>query len=157
MYFKHSVPLRNSHLKDKPYVKVWWSINIGEFSDKNEIPKVIILWEKNLMFLVHRIQVRGLLLIVPRATFLSLLYNDTLKQHSWIFLAILTLMWHLTFAKQSLMYNHLYVEISHLFTGISSFSDIHWVSAYCVPAWALSLRSSWSSWKACWAKRCCVH
>ena len=101
LYFKHSVPLRNSHLKDKPYVKVWWSINIGEFSDKNEIPKVIILWEKNLMFLVHRIQVRGLLLIVPRATFLSLLYNDTLKQHSWIFLAILTLMWHLTFAKQS--------------------------------------------------------
>ena len=53
------------------------------------------------MFLVHRIQVLGLLLIVPRATFLSLLYNDTLKQHSWIFLATLTLMWHLTFAKQS--------------------------------------------------------
>lgn len=37
----------------------------------------------------------------PRAISLSLLYSGTLKQHSWIFLAILTLMWHLTFAKQT--------------------------------------------------------
>lgn len=56
------------------------------------------------------------------------------------------------FAKQSLMYNHLFVEIDHLFTGISAFSDTHWVSACRLP-----LRILWTSWEGCQAKRCCTH